>query len=373
FLPNLTALLSSGVYAIPRIAVEGTSVVTNTAPVTTVRGAGRPEACQAIERMLDLYATEVGMDPAELRRRNFISKDAFPYKTPTGATYDSGDHEAALDLALHSVGYEELRVEQRRRRDEGAVRQLGIGIGSYTEITNPLGETEYGEVEITADGGALVRSGSFSHGQGHETTFAMIVSDRLGIPIEKIAFVQGDTAEVPKGTGTYGSKSIQIGGMAARGAADEVVERAKQLAADYLEASVSDIVLDVARGHFHVAGVPARAVTWPELAERAGGDGGSPELKAEHEFQAAPTFPFGVHVAVVEVDVETGDVELQRLVAVDDAGTLVNPLLAEGQVHGGVAFGVGQALYEEFVYDEHGTPLTGNLLAYAFPSAAEVP
>ena len=373
FLPNLTALLSSGVYAIPRIEVEGTSVVTNTAPVTTVRGAGRPEACQAIERMLDLYAAEVGMDPAELRRRNFISKDAFPYKTPTGATYDSGDHEAALDLALHSVGYEELRVEQRRRRDEGAVRQLGIGIGSYTEITNPLGETEYGEVEITADGGALVRSGSFSHGQGHETTFAMIVSDRLGIPIEKIAFVQGDTAEVPKGTGTYGSKSIQIGGMAARGAADEVVERAKQLAADYLEASVSDIVLDVARGHFHVAGVPARAVTWPELAERAGGDGGSPELKAEHEFQAAPTFPFGVHVAVVEVDVETGDVELQRLVAVDDAGTLVNPLLAEGQVHGGVAFGVGQALYEEFVYDEHGTPLTGNLLAYAFPSAAELP
>jgi carbon-monoxide dehydrogenase large subunit len=373
YLPNLTVLLASGVYAIPRIEVEGRSVVTNTTPMTSFRGAGRPEASQAIERMIDLYAAEIGMDPAELRRKNFIPKDAFPYTTPTGAAYDSADHEAALELALGAVGYDELRAEQRRRRDEGGVIALGIGISSYTEITNVLGEEEYGAVEITPDGGAVVRSGSHSHGQGHATTFAMIVSDRLGIPIEKIALVQGDTADVPKGTGTFGSKSTQIGGMAARGAAQEVAERGRQLAADHLEASAADVVLDAALGRFHVAGAPDRGVSWSELAERAAGDGRLAELRAEHEFQAPPTFPFGVHVAVVEVDVETGRVELQRFVAVDDAGTLINPLVAEGQVQGGVATGVAQALYEEFVYDDDGSPLTGTLVNYAFPSAADLP
>jgi carbon-monoxide dehydrogenase large subunit len=206
YLPNLTGLLASGVYAIPRIEVDGKAVVTNTTPMTTFRGAGRPEASQAIERLVDLYASEIGMDPAEVRRRNFIAKDAFPYETASGATYDSGDYDAALDLALRAVGYEELRAEQRRRREEGGPRELGIGISSYTEVTNPLGEEEFGEVEITADGSAIVRSGSFSHGQGHETTFAMIASERLGVPIEKITVRQGDTAEVPKGTGTFGSR-----------------------------------------------------------------------------------------------------------------------------------------------------------------------
>jgi carbon-monoxide dehydrogenase large subunit len=373
FLPNLTGLVSSGVYAIPRIEVEGRAVVTNTTPMTTFRGAGRPEASQAIERMLDLFAAEIDMDPVEVRRKNFISKDAFPYKTASGATYDSGDYEGALDLALRSAGYEELRAEQRRRREDGGARQLGIGLSSYTEITNPLGEAEFGEVEITPDGSVIVRSGSFSHGQGHETTFAMIVAERLGLPIERITVVQGDTGQIPKGTGTFGSKSTQIGGMATRVAADEVVEHAKQLAADFLEASVADIVLDLALGHFHVAGAPARAVSWSELAERAAADGRLGELKVDSEFQAPPTFPFGVHVAVVEVDVETGHVELDRFVAVDDAGTLINPLIAEGQVHGGVATGVAQALYEDFVYDDEGNPLTGTFVAYAFPSAAEFP
>ena len=177
------------------------SVVTNTTPMTTIRGAGRPEAAQAIERMVDLFAAEIGMDPAEVRRKNFIAKDAFPYQTASGATYDSGDYEGALDLALRSVGYEELRAEQQRRRDEGGTLELGIGISSYTEITNPLGEEEYGEVEITADGGAIVHTGSFSHGQGHETTFAMIAGERLGLPIEKITVVKGDTDDVPRGTG----------------------------------------------------------------------------------------------------------------------------------------------------------------------------
>jgi carbon-monoxide dehydrogenase large subunit len=373
FLPNLTGLVSSGVYAIPRIEVEGRAVVTNTAPMTTIRGAGRPEASQAIERMVDLFAAEIGMDPAELRRKNVVAKDAFPYQSAAGAMYDSGDYEGALDLALRSVGYEELREEQRQRRAEGGERELGIGISAYTEITNPLGEVEFGEVEITADGGAILRTGSFSHGQSHETTFAMIASERLGLPVEKIAVVKGDTDVIPKGAGTFGSKSTQIGGLAARGAADAVVERAKALVADHLEASEADVVLDVALGRFHVAGTPEPALTWAELAGRAAADEKLDELRAEHEFQAPPTFPFGVHVAVVEVDVETGQVELRRLVAVDDAGTLINPLVVEGQVHGGVATGVAQALYEEYVYGDDGTPLTSTFLGYGFPSAADLP
>jgi len=347
--------------------------VTNTAPLTTVRGAGRPEATQAIERMVDLFAAEIGMDPVEVRRKNFIPKGAFPHKTATGAEYDSADYEAALELALRAVGYEELRAEQQRRRDEGSTRELGIGISSYTEITNPLGEEEYGEVEITADGGAIVHTGSFSHGQGHETTFAMIAAERLGLPIERVTVLKGDTDDVPKGTGTFGSKSTQIGGMAARGAADEVVERARVLVGDYLEASAADVVLDTDGGRFHVAGTPQPALSWAELAERAAADGRLDELKAQHDFQAPPTFPFGVHIAVVEVDVETGKVDLERLVAVDDAGTLINPLIAEGQVHGGVFTGVAQALYEEFVYDEDGNPLTGTFVGYAFPSPADLP
>jgi carbon-monoxide dehydrogenase large subunit len=373
FLPNLTALMSSGVYAIPRIEAEGRAVVTNTTPVSAFRGAGRPEATQAIECALDLFAAEVGLDTPEIRRRNFIPKDSFPHQTASGATYDSGDYEGALDLALRSAGYDELRAEQRRRREQGGTRELGIGVISYVEITNGVNETEFGEVEILADGSAIVRTGSFSHGQGHETTFAMIAAERLGLPVEKVRVVKGDTDEVPKGTGTYGSKSTQIGGTAARLAADGVVERAKQLVADYLEANPDDVVLDAALGRFHVAGTPEPALTWTELAVRCESDGKLGELKVAEEYQAYPTFPFGTHVAVVEVNTETGHVELQRLIAVDDAGTLINPLIAEGQVHGGLATGVAQALYEHCAFAEDGTPLTNTFLGYGFPSAAELP
>ena len=373
YLPNMTALMSNGVYAIPKVETRTVSVVTTTTPTTSIRGAGRPEATQAIERAIDLFAAEAGLDPAEVRRTNFITKAAFPYATPTGATYDSGDYEGALDLLLRSAGYEELREEQRRRRAEGSVVELGIGLGAYVEISNPVGEAEFGEVEITEDGGAILRTGSHSHGQGHETTFAMIAAERLGLPVERVVVHRGDTDDVPKGTGTFGSKSTQIGGVAGRLAADAVVERATALAADYFEASAADVMLDVGTGSFHVADVPTPALSWAELASKASADGRLGELRVAHEFQAAPTYPFGCHLAVVEVDVDTGKVELVRHVAVDDAGTLVNPLVADGQVHGGIAFGVGQALFEEIVYGEDGYPLTGTFVGYGFPSAAELP
>jgi carbon-monoxide dehydrogenase large subunit len=372
-LPSLTGLMASGVYAIPTIEFESCSVVTNTTPIGAFRGAGRPEAAQVIERAIDTFAAELGLDPAEVRRTNFIPADAFPHTTASHAAYDSGDYEGALDLALRSAGYDELRAEQQRRRDEGATTQLGIGISCYVEITNGVDETEFGEVEITADGGAILRTGSFSHGQGHETTFAMIAAERLGLPLEKVTVHKGDTDEIARGTGTYASKSAQIGGSAARLAAEDVLELAKQLVADYLEASPADIVLDPAAGRLHVAGDPAIGIAWAELAARASADGRLVELKAEHDFQGAPSFPFGAHVAVVEVDTETGRVELRQLVAVDDAGTLINPLIVEGQVHGGVATGVGQALYESVVYDDDGNPLTGTFVGYAFPSAADLP
>jgi CO/xanthine dehydrogenase Mo-binding subunit len=366
--------MASGVYAIPRIEFESRSVLTNTTPVSAFRGAGRPEAAQAIERAIDTFAAELELDPAEVRRRNFIAKDAFPHTTASHAVYDSGDYGGALELALRSVGYDELREEQRHRREQADATQLGIGISCYVEITNGISESEFGEVEITPDGGAILRTGSFSHGQGHETTFAMIAAERLGLPVEKVTVHKGDTDEIAKGTGTYGSKSTQIGGAAARLAADDVLEIAKQLVADYLEASPADIVLDPAVGRLHVAGDVSMGFSWADLASRASADERLGELKAQHEFQAAaPSFPFGAHVAVVEVDTETGRVELRRLLAVDDAGTLINPLIAEGQVHGGIAAGVGQALYEDFVYDDDGNPLTATFVGYAFPSAADLP
>jgi aerobic carbon-monoxide dehydrogenase large subunit len=373
-LPGFTTLMASGVYEIPRIETEFTCLVTNTTPIGPFRGAGRPEACQAIERAMDLFAAEVGLDPTEVRRRNLFASDAFPVTTASGAHYDSGDYERALDLALDTAGYQALRDEQRGRRENGDTQALGIGISAYVEITNGLVEPELGAVEITAEGEAILYTGSCSHGQGHETTFAMIVADRLGLPLEAVRVIKGDTDEVRQGVGTYGSKSTQIGGVAAGQAAQVVAERARELAAEHLEASVDDVVLDARSGGFHVVGSPSPVLTWRQLAESLDGEGRLDELCAEEIFKAdAPSFPFGAHVAVVEVDTETGSVELRRLVAVDDAGNIVNPVIAEGQVHGGVATGVAQALHEEFVYDDDGNPLTSTFLGYAFPSAAELP
>ncbi|HUE26967.1 MAG TPA: xanthine dehydrogenase family protein molybdopterin-binding subunit [Solirubrobacteraceae bacterium] len=374
WLPKLTALMASGVYRIPRIDVGIKSVVTNTTQTAAYRGAGRPEAAQAVERAIDTFAAELELDPAEVRRRNFIPPEAFPFTTATGAGYDSGEYATALERALEHAGYERLRGEQAHRRRANAPKQLGIGLSTYVEITNGVQESEFGAVEITADGQAILKTGSFSHGQGHETTFAQIAADRLGIPMERITVIKGDTDLVPRGTGTYGSKSIQIGGVAAGKASEQLAERAKELAAEELEASAADMVLDLEAGHFHVAGAPAPALSWGELATRLDDRGRLGELSAEVDLgTTSPTFPFGAHVAVVEVDTETGSVSLQRLISVDDAGTIINPLLWEGQVHGGVAAGIAQALFEEVAYDEDGNPLTANLVSYCMPAASELP
>lgn len=369
FLPNLTRMMATGVYDIPKVRFSATSVVTTTTPVVAYRGAGRPEATAAIERAVDLFARELGLDPAEVRRQNFVAPDRFPYTTRVGTTYDSGNYPAALDRLLSALDYAGVRAEQERRRAEGSRWLLGIGLSAYVEVTGAVPGAELGAVEIRSDGTAVVRAGTFSHGQGHATAFAMLVADRLGIPLERIEFRQGDTDEVPRGMGTYGSRSLQSGGVAVVQAAEAVLDEARRLAAERLEANPQDIVVDREGRGLHVAGAPARTVSWGEIVAGAGG-----RLVKEVDFAPpGPTFPFGAHAAVVEVDRETGAVRVVRMVAVDDAGTLLNPLLAAGQIHGGLAQGVAQALLEEFVYDDQGNPLTANLADYPMVSATELP
>jgi carbon-monoxide dehydrogenase large subunit len=376
-LPFMSRLMTTGTYAIPKAEFNSVSVVTNTTPVVAYRGAGRPEAAAAIERAMDIWAAEVGIDPAEVRRSNFVAKDAFPYNTAVGTTYDVGDYERALDLVLDAAGYRELRDEQAQRRESNDERQLGIGLSVYVEVTaGPFPDKEWGALDVRPDGTALIRTGVSAHGQGHHTTLAMIASDALGIPIDDIEVVHGDTDVVPQGGGTGGSRSMQLGGSAVLRASEQVVDQARQLAAQLLEANPDDVVLDKIDGRFHVAGTPTIGRTWSELATEAhSGDGGEAGgLRAELVFEAStPTYPFGAHLAVVEIDTETGRVALQRFVAVDDAGRILNPLLAEGQIHGGLAQGAAQALLEEVRYDEDGNPLTTNLADYAFISAAELP
>ncbi len=370
-LPFMTRTMLSGVYDIPKVEFNSRSVVTNTTPTVAYRGAGRPEATAAIERVLDMFAAEIGMDPAEVRRRNLIQKDAFPFTTPTGTVYDIGDYVRALDLALEAADYPALRAAQKQRRESGATKQLGIGLSVYVEITNGMPSSEFGAVEVRPDGTVVVRTGTSPHGQGHVTAWAMLVSEQLGIPIESIEVVHGDTDVVPRGVGTFGSRSLQAGGVAVNQAATAVVERARQLAADLLEANPDDVILDKVGQRFHVQGTPAAGRSWKELAAEAESQGG---LTAEVDFTApGPTFPFGAHLVVAEVDTETGLVEIKRIVAVDDAGKILNPMLAEGQVHGGLAQGVAQALLEEVRYDEDGNPVTANLADYAFVTAAELP
>ncbi|MBV9660131.1 MAG: xanthine dehydrogenase family protein, partial [Acidimicrobiales bacterium] len=373
FLPMLTKMMHPGTYRIPATSCRARSVITNTVPVVAYRGAGRPEAAAAIERAVDMFAREIGMDPADVRRRNFVPPDVFPYATSGGTVYDSGQYERAMDLALDAAGYDRLRAEQAERRERRDRFQLGIGMAVYVEVTALQGGGEYGRVLITEDGGAEVMTGTFPHGQGHATAWAMLVSDETGIPMENITVVYGDTDVVPMGGLTGGSRSAQIGGTNVWLAARDVVEQARRVAADLLEAAEADIVLDKEHGRLHVAGTPSRSLGWVDVAARA--QAAATPLSAVGDFQLSPSgsYPSGAHLAVVEVDVETGQSKLVRFVAVDDAGRILNPLLAEGQVHGGVAQGVAQALLEEFSYDPDGNPLTTNFADYAIISATELP
>jgi carbon-monoxide dehydrogenase large subunit len=375
-MPMQTVRMLAGPYNIPRVEGHIQLVATNTTPVTAYRGAGRPEASWLLERMLDLLATRLGLDPAEVRRRNLIPPSAFPHETATGAKYDSGDYPAALDRALEVAGYRRLRAEQAERRQHGGSLQLGIGLSTYVEVTG-FGP-EMGAVTIEPDGRVTVLTGASPHGQGHETAFAQLAAATLGVDLDQVRVIHSDTKLVPSGSGTMGSRSLQIGGSAVLRASQQVLEKGRRLAAHLLEARVEDVAVHPGRG-LGVAGAPATALPWSQLAQAVTDPERRPpevdsSLAAEVSFEmAGSTYPFGAHVAVVEVDVETGLVHLLRHVAVDDSGRLLNPLLAEGQVHGGIAQGVAQALLEEVRYDADGNNLTGTLASYSMPSAAELP
>ena len=369
-IPESTALMAVGPYAIPRVDVEIRCVLTNKTPLGAYRGAGRPEATALIERAVDMLAAELGIDPAEIRRRNFIH--GFPHRTVTDASYDSGAYEQALDEALRLSDYDSLRREQTERRRSHDPRLLGIGIASYVEITG--WGSEYARLSVADDGSVSLITGSSPQGQGHETAFSQIVADRLGVPIGSVSVRHSDTGFVPRSEGTMGSRTLQVGGSAVLGAADLLVERARSFAAELLEVAPNDVGLSD-DGRFEVAGAPGVGVSWAEVARAAAGiEDPDRALDVEHDFETPEsTYPFGTHVAVVEVDAATGDARLRRHVAVDDCGVVLNPMLAEGQVQGGIAQGVAQALFEEMVYDETGSPLTSNLTTYASPSAAELP
>ncbi|GAB2966489.1 xanthine dehydrogenase family protein molybdopterin-binding subunit [Amycolatopsis acidiphila] len=371
FLPTLTELMASGVYHFPKIETRSRGVVTTTTPIAAYRGAGRPEATAAIERAMDLFATEIGMDPAEVRKANFIRPEEFPYKTKSGANYDTGEYAQALDKVLDAAGYAGLRAEQRRRREAGEPVVLGLGIASYVEITGGDSGGESGRVDINPDGTVTAYTGSSPHGQGLDTSLTMLLSDQLGIPMERISIRHGDTDEVPKAIGTFGSRSLQLGGSAVRQAADKVIANAREIAADMLEAAPEDLELNVDEGAWQVRGAPASgSVDWVQLAARAE----QGVLSADVWFgEGSPTFPFGAHLAVVDVDTETGKVVVRRVIAADDAGPVINPLAFRGQRHGGLGQGVAQALLEVMAYDPDGNPTTATLADYSFITATELP
>jgi carbon-monoxide dehydrogenase large subunit len=366
--------MMTGCYDVANARARAVGVFTNKVWSEPYRGAGRPEAAYLIERAMDVLAAELGMDPIEIRRRNFIQPERFPYRTATGLTYDSGAYERALDEALKRVDYARYREEQRRRRKEGG-NLLGIGIACYVEICG-FGPWEFGSVEVGADGRTTVLTGTSPHGQGHETSWAQIAADTLQIPLEDIVVLHGDTAVVPRGIGTFGSRSAPVGGASVLESSVSVREGAKEIAAHLLEAAVADIALE--DGRFHVVGVPARSVTWREVAS-FGNSEKAPEplrkkLTAETDFRPkGETYPFGAHVSVVEIDVETGEIRILRFLTVDDCGRVINPLLVEGQIHGGIAQGIGQALFEGAFHDEQGNLITGNLMEYAVPRAESLP
>ncbi len=373
FLPGGTRRMSHGTYTFPAIEFDVAVAVTNTTPMGAYRGAGRPEATALLERLVDHASHELGIDPIELRKKNLLGNDVFPFTTITGNVYDTGDYSIPLETAAAAAGYRELRADQAARRERGDRLQLGIGVASYVEITAGGGSSEFGAVEVHDDGTATVYAGTAAHGQGHQTSFAMIVSDQTGIAVDRIRLVDGDTDRVRQGGGTGGSRSLQLGGSAVSRATEALVDKAKEAAARILEADAADIVVDRSAGTVGVAGVPASALTWADLAADAASHDDGPFMADAIFDQGDATFPFGAHIAVVEVDMETGESRLIRHIAVDDCGTVLNPLLVEGQQHGGIGSGIGQALYEEVRFDGDGNPNTANFADYGVPSAAEMP
>jgi aerobic carbon-monoxide dehydrogenase large subunit len=361
--PQMTLWVLSGCYAIPRLYAEARGVVTNKVPTASYRGAGRPEAAHAIERTMDVLAARVGLDSAELRLRNFIPDDAFPYRSPTGALYDSGAYANALRLALTEVGYEELRREQEARRARGDRVALGIGICSYIERSGGQGgSSEWGRIELLAGGRLRAVSGTSAQGQGHLTALAQIVADAFDVSLDRVEIVQGDTEHIGQGTGTFGSRSIQVGGGALQEASAQVLTQAASDAADLLGANRDDLRYE--KGSFEAGG---RSITLAAIVDARG------EIAREVEFAPPQAFPFGTHVAVVDVDIDTGVVEVRKLVVVDDCGEILNPLLLMGQTIGSAVQGVGQALYERIGYDDEGRPSAGSLIDYSVPTLPVVP
>jgi len=387
--PLLGAFMYNAIYKIPAYRFECTGVFTNTTFTDAYRGAGRPEATYAIERIMDELAAELGLDPIEVRRRNWIRHEEFPYTTVAGLEYDSGNYEAATEKAMQILGYEELRAEQAARRAAGHRVQLGIGVSTYTEMcglapSRILGALRYGaggweaaSVRVLPTGKVEVVTGSSPHGQGHLTAWSQIVADQLGVAFEDVTVLHGDTRVSHKGLDTYGSRSLAVGGIALVQACQKVIAKARPIAAHLLECAPED--LEFTGGAFRVRGTPDAAKT---LAECALGvfaahnlpDGVEPTLDADAVYDPPNfSYPHGTHLCAAEVDTETGQVRLRRYVAVDDVGRVVNPLIVEGQVHGGVAQGVAQALFEEAVYDADGNLLTGSFADYTLPSAADLP
>jgi carbon-monoxide dehydrogenase large subunit len=387
--PVLGAFMFNGIYKFPAYRFECDGIFTNKTPTDAYRGAGRPEATFAVERIMDELAVELGMDPLELRRKNWIRAEEFPFTSVAGMTYDSGDYETATQKALELIGYDELRAEQRRRRESNDPVQLGIGVSTFTEMcglapSRVLGSLSYGaggwehaSIRMLPTGKVEVVSGATPHGQGHETAWSQLVADRLGVPFEDIEVLHGDTSVSPRGLDTYGSRSLVVGGAAVVNAAEKVVAKARRVAAHLLEASEDD--LDFSGGKFSVRGTPGAEVSIQEIALATFAahnfpEGVEPSIDADATFDPENfSFPHGTHICAMEVDTETGMAKIRKYACVDDVGTIVNPLIVEGQIHGGLAQGIAQAMFEEAVYDADGNLTTGSFVDYLVPSAADLP
>ena len=381
-IPTLTMLMANGTYNIPAIRTTLTEVFTNKTPTDAYRGAGRPEATYFVERAMDMLAHELKMDPAELRRKNFIPSNRFPFQTQMGAVYDSGDYEKALDAALKAANWNGLIAERDQARKDG--RLVGLGLSMYVEVCGlgpssslPTGGWEHGQVTVERDGRITATTGASPHGQGNETTFAQMLADQFGIPLEHITILHGDTGIVKQGIGTFGSRSQAVAGTALHLAGGKVKKKMAQFAAAMLEANEDDIVFE--NGTVGVKGARASAKPFAAVAGYAYvpvplPPGLEPGLSDEAFFEPANnTYPFGCHISMLEIDRETGEPTLLKMVAVDDAGNLINPLIVEGQIHGGLAQGIGQAMIEEAVYNDDGQLMTGSFMDYAMPRAIDFP